>query len=199
MKTFANRTDEELALLYAAGDNKAFDELLARNQQKVFDYIQFVVHDYDLSNDIFQDTFIKAIIFLQDGKYTDTGKFYFWLTRIAHNAIIDKFRRIKSAHIVEPNDDNDLSNLTSDELKEGNREMEFVNNQIRADIRHMISMLPANQREVVYMRYYLDLSFKEIAEITGVSINTSLGRMRYAILNMRRMAKKNHMQLDMEF
>ena len=199
MKTFANRTDEELALLYAAGDNKAFDELLARNQQKVFDYIQFVVHDYDLSNDIFQDTFIKAIIFLQDGKYTDTGKFYFWLTRIAHNAIIDKFRRIKSAHIVEPNEDNDLSNLTSDELKEGNREMEFVNNQIRADIRHMISLLPANQREVVYMRYYLDLSFKEIAEITGVSINTSLGRMRYAILNMRRMAKKNHMQLDMEF
>jgi RNA polymerase sigma-70 factor (ECF subfamily) len=198
MKTFANRTDEELALLYAAGDNKAFDELLARNQQKVFDYIQFVVHDYDLSNDIFQDTFIKAIIYLQDGKYTDTGKFYFWLTRIAHNAIIDKFRRIKSAHIVEPNDDNDLSNLTSDELKEGNREMEFVNNQIRADVRHMISMLPANQREVVYMRYYLDLSFKEIAEITGVSINTSLGRMRYAILNMRRMAKKNHMQLDME-
>lgn len=199
MKTFANRTDEELALLYAAGDNKAFDELLARNQQKVFDYIQFVVHDYDLSNDIFQDTFIKAIIYLQDGKYTDTGKFYFWLTRIAHNAIIDKFRRIKSAHIVEPNDDNDLSNLTSDELKEGNREMEFVNNQIRADVRHMISMLPANQREVVYMRYYLDLSFKEISEITGVSINTSLGRMRYAILNMRRMAKKNHMQLDMEF
>lgn len=199
MKTFANRTDEELALLYAAGDNKAFDELLTRNQQKVFDYIQFVVHDYDLSNDIFQDTFIKAIIFLQDGKYTDTGKFYFWLTRIAHNAIIDKFRRIKSAHIVEPNDDNDLSNLTSDELKEGNREMEFVNNQIRADVRHMISLLPANQREVVYMRYYLDLSFKEIAEITGVSINTSLGRMRYAILNMRRMAKKNHMQLDMEF
>ncbi len=199
MKTFANRTDEELALLYAAGDNKAFDELLARNQQKVFDYIQFVVHDYDLSNDIFQDTFIKAIIYLQDGKYTDTGKFYFWLTRIAHNAIIDKFRRIKSAHIVEPNDDNDLSNLTSDDLKEGNREMEFVNNQIRADVRHMISMLPANQREVVYMRYYLDLSFKEIAEITGVSINTSLGRMRYAILNMRRMAKKNHMQLDMEF
>lgn len=199
MKTFANRTDEELALLYAAGDNKAFDELLARNQQKVFDYIQFVVHDYDLSNDIFQDTFIKAIIYLQDGKYTDTGKFYFWLTRIAHNAIIDKFRRIKSAHIVEPNDDNDLSNLTSDELKEGNREMEFVNNQIRADVRHMISMLPANQREVVYMRYYLDLSFKEIAEITGVSINTSLGRMRYAILNMRRMTKKNHMQLDMEF
>ena len=199
MKTFANRTDEELALLYAAGDNKAFDELLARNQQKVFDYIQFVVHDYDLSNDIFQDTFIKAIIYLQDGRYTDTGKFYFWLTRIAHNAIIDKFRRIKSAHIVEPNSDNDLSNLTSDDLKEGNREMEFVNNQIRADIRHMISMLPANQREVVYMRYYLDLSFKEIAEITGVSINTSLGRMRYAILNMRRMAKKNHMQLDMEF
>jgi RNA polymerase sigma-70 factor (ECF subfamily) len=198
MKTFANRTDEELALLYAAGDNKAFDELLARNQQKVFDYIQFVVHDYDLSNDIFQDTFIKAIIYLQDGKYTDTGKFYFWLTRIAHNAIIDKFRRIKSAHIVEPNDDNDLSNLTSDELKEGNREMEFVNNQIKADIRHMISLLPANQREVVYMRYYLELSFKEIAEITGVSINTSLGRMRYAILNMRRMAKKNHMQLDME-
>ncbi len=198
MKTFANRTDEELALLYVAGDNKAFDELLARNQQKLFSYIQFVVRDYDLANDIFQDTFIKAIVKLQEGKYVDSGKFSYWLTRIAHNIIIDKFRRTKSEHIVEPNADNDLSHLGSNDLTEGSRESEYVNTQIMDDVRHLMDALPAAQREVVYMRYYQELSFKEIAEITGVSINTSLGRMRYALINMRRMAKQHHVFLDME-
>ena len=120
MKTYANRTDEELALLYTAGDNKAFDELLARNQQKLFNYILFVVRDQDIANDIFQDTFIKAITKLQEGKYADSGKFSFWLTRIAHNVIIDKFRRTKSEHIIEPNVDNDLSHLSNDTLTEGN-------------------------------------------------------------------------------
>ena len=198
MKTFANRTDEELALLYTAGDNKAFDELLARNQQKLFNYILFVVHDHEMANDIFQDTFIKAIVKLQEGKYSDSGKFSFWLTRIAHNIIIDKFRRDKSEHIVEPNAENDLSHLSHNALTEGSRESEYVNTQIMDDVRHLMDTLPATQREVVYMRYYQDLSFKEIAEITGVSINTSLGRMRYALINMRRMAKQHQMFLDME-
>ena len=198
MKTYADRTDEELALLYTTGDNKAFDELLERNQQKLFSYIQFVVRDYDMANDIFQDTFIKAIVKLQEGKYTDSGKFYYWLTRIAHNVIIDKLRRIKSEHIIEPNDDNDLNSLSNDTLKEGNRENEYVNAQIMDDVRHLMDSLPANQREVVYMRYYQDMSFKEIADLTGVSINTSLGRMRYALINMRRMAKQHQMFLDME-
>jgi RNA polymerase sigma-70 factor (ECF subfamily) len=198
MKTFANRTDEELALLYTAGDNKAFDELLARTQQKLFNYILFVVRDQETANDIFQDTFIKAIMKLQEGKYSNSGKFSFWLTRIAHNIIIDKFRRIKSEHIIEPNADNDLSHLSNDTITEGCRESEYVNTQIMDDVRHLMDTLPAVQREVVYMRFYQELSFKEIAELTGVSINTSLGRMRYALINMRRLAKQYRIQLDLE-
>lgn len=198
MKTYTNRTDEELALLYTAGDDKAFDELLARNQQKLFNYIIFIVRDQDLANDIFQDTFIKAIVKLQEGKYSDTGKFSFWLTRIAHNIIIDKFRRNKSEHIIEPNADNDLTHLKNDSLTEKCRESEYINTQIMDDVRQLMDTLPEAQREVVYMRYYQDLSFKEISEITGVSINTSLGRMRYALINMRRMAKQHQMFLDME-
>ena len=191
MKTFVNHSDEELALLYSAGDVKAFDELLARNQQKLFNYILFVVGDQELANDVFQDTFVKIIVKLQEGKYTDSGKFSFWLTRIAHNVIMDRYRRQKSEHIIEPNKENDLSQLRTDTLTAGNRENEYVNTQIMDDVRHLMDSLPATQREVVYMRYYQDLSFKEIAEITGVSINTSLGRMRYALINMRRMAKQH--------
>lgn len=198
MKTFINRTDEELALLYMAGDNSAFDELLARNQQKVFDYILFVVRDPELANDVFQDTFVKVIIKLQEGKYVNNGKFSFWLTRIAHNIIMDKYRRQRGEHIVEPNADNDLSLLRSDTLTDGNRENEYVNNQVMTDVRHIMNALPTAQREVVYMRFYQDMSFKEIAELTGVSINTSLGRMRYALINMRRMAKQHQISLDLE-
>ena len=135
---------------------------------------------------------------LQEGKYSDSGKFSFWLTRIAHNIIIDKFRRTKSEHIVEPNADNDLSHLSNDSLTEGSRESEYVNTQIMDDVRRLMETLPAVQREVVYMRFYQELSFKEIAELTGVSINTSLGRMRYALINMRRMAKQHSIFLDLE-
>lgn len=198
MKTFANHSDEELALLYSAGDIKAFDELLARNQQKLFNYILFVVGDQELANDVFQDTFVKIIVKLQEGKYTDSGKFSFWLTRIAHNVIMDRYRRQKSEHIIEPNKENDLSQLRTDTLTAGNRENEYVNTQIMDDVRHLMDSLPATQREVVYMRYYQDLSFKEIAEITGVSINTSLGRMRYALINMRRMAKQHRIFLNLD-
>lgn len=198
MKTFVNHSDEELALLYSAGDVKAFDELLARNQQKLFNYILFVVGDQELANDMFQDTFVKIIVKLQEGKYTDSGKFSFWLTRIAHNVIMDRYRRQKSEHIIEPNKENDLSQLRTDTLTAGNRENEYVNTQIMDDVRHLMDSLPATQREVVYMRYYQDLSFKEIAEITGVSINTSLGRMRYALINMRRMAKQHQIFLNLD-
>lgn len=198
MKTFVNHSDEELALLYSAGDVKAFDELLARNQQKLFNYILFVVGDQELANDVFQDTFVKIIVKLQEGKYTDSGKFSFWLTRIAHNVIMDRYRRQKSEHIIEPNKENDLSQLRTDTLTAGNRENEYVNTQIMDDVRHLMDSLPATQREVVYMRYYQELSFKEIAEITGVSINTSLGRMRYALINMRRMAKQHQIFLNLD-
>ena len=188
-----------LALRYVGGDNRAFDELLVRNQQKLYSYIMFVVRDPELANDVFQDTFVKVITRLQEGKYTDSGKFSFWLTRIAHNIIMDCYRQQKNEHIVEPTADNDLSKLSSEELMDINRENEYVNTQILSDVRHIMDALPAPQREVVYMRYYQDLSFKEIAAMTGVSINTSLGRMRYALINMRRLAKQHNIQLSMEF
>ena len=198
MKHYDGIADETLALLYIGGDNRAFDELLARNQQKLYNYILFVVRDPELANDVFQETFVKVITRLQEGKYTDSGKFSFWLSRIAHNVIMDTFRQQKSEHIVEASEDTDLNKLRRQDLMEMNRENEFVNAQILQDVRHLMDTLPAPQREVVYMRYYQDLSFKEIAEATGVSINTSLGRMRYALINMRRLAKEHDLQLNLE-
>ena len=198
MKNYESMTDEMLALQYVGGDNGAFDELLTRNQKKLYDYIMFVVRDPELANDVFQETFVKVITRLQEGKYTDSGKFSFWLIRIAHNVIMDTFRLQKSVHIIEPTAGNDLSKLKSDSLMDLNRENEYVNAQVLRDVRHIMDSLPAPQREVVYMRYYQELSFKEIAEATGVSINTSLGRMRYALINMRRMAKQHEIQLNLE-
>lgn len=185
-------------MLYVEGNNRAFDELLSRNQKKLFQYISFVVRDPELANDIFQDTFVKVITRMQEGKYTACGKFSFWLIRIAHNIIMDNFRQQKSEHIIEPTVDNDLSRLSSKDLLDLNRENEYVNGQILDDVRHMMDTLPTAQREVVYMRFYQDMSFKEIAAVTGVSINTSLGRMRYALLNLRRMARKHDILLNLE-
>ena len=198
MKQFDNMSDEELALLYIKGNNRAFDELLIRNQSKLFTYILFMVKDQDVANDIFQDTFVKVITKLHEGKYTDSGRFSYWITRIAHNVIMDWYRIQKNEHIVEPTEDNDLSNLKGASVTDTNRENEIINEQILSDVKHMMNCLPVSQREVVYMRFYQDLSFKEIADITGVSINTSLGRMRYAILNMRRMAKDHNIILKYE-
>ena len=195
MKNFEGVTDESLALLYVQGNNRAFDELLNRSQTKLFTYIMFVVHDHDVADDIFQETFVKVITKLQQGQYTDSGKFQFWLTRIAHNCIMDWYRTQQANHIVEVNKDNDLQNLKSASVMDICRETEMVNEQILRDIKKMVDVLPATQREVVYMRYYQQLSFKEIAELTGVSINTSLGRMRYALINLRRMAKENQIEL----
>lgn len=199
MKKYDGLTDEMLALRYIEGDNRAFDELLTRNQQKLYNYIMFVVRDPELANDVFQDTFVKVISKLQEGKYTDSGKFSFWLTRIAHNVIMDVYRQQKGEHIVESGEDNDLSRLRSNDLMDSNREAEYVNTQIMADVRNLMDTLPATQREVVYMRFYQQLSFKEIAELTGVSINTSLGRMRYALMNLRKMAKKHQIELALEY
>lgn len=195
MKKFEGVTDEALALLYVQGNNRAFDELLNRSQTKLFMYIMFVVHDHDVADDIFQETFVKAITKLQQGQYTDSGKFQFWLTRIAHNCIMDWYRDQQGNHIIDANKDNNLQNLKSASVMDLCRETEMVNEQVLLDIKRMVDVLPAPQREVVYMRYYQQLSFKEIAELTGVSINTSLGRMRYALINLRRMAKDNQIEL----
>ena len=198
MKKFEGMTDEALAILYVKGNNGAFDELLERTQTKLFTYIMFVVHDHDVADDIFQETFVKVITRLQSGQYTDSGKFIFWLTRIAHNCIMDWYRQQEGRHIVEPNANNDLQNLSTASVMDTFRESELVNEQVLCDVRRIMDALPAPQREVVYMRYYQQLSFKEISEITGVSINTSLGRMRYALINMRRMAKEHNIELALQ-
>ncbi|MBR1484539.1 MAG: sigma-70 family RNA polymerase sigma factor [Prevotella sp.] len=195
MKKYDGLTDEALALLYVDGDNRAFDELLSRTQEKLFTYIMFVVRDHDTADDVFQETFVKVIVKLQHRQYSDTGKFMFWLTRIAHNVIMDRYRAQRNEHIVEPTADNDLSNLSGDTVLDTYRESQIVNEQVLRDVKKMMNNLPEPQREVVYMRFYQQLSFKEIAEITGVSINTALGRMRYAIINLRRMAKEHHIEL----
>jgi len=197
MTNWEEMTDEQLALSYINGSNKAFDVLLQRNQSKLFAYIMFVVRDHDVADDVFQETFVKVVTRLQQGKYNPTGKFSAWLTRIAHNVIMDLYRDQKAGKIVETGENNDLSNLSKD-LLDSNIETEYVNTQVMRDVRRMMDTLPAPQREVVYMRFYQQLSFKEIAEATGVSINTSLGRMRYAILNLRRMAKDHRIQLELD-
>lgn len=198
MKYLEEMSDEELALDYIDGNNRAFDLLLARNQSKLFSYIIFVVRDQDTANDIFQETFVKVITKLHQKKYTTSGKFGAWIMRIAHNVIMDWYREQKAERIIEPTENNDLSNLSGKDILDGSIENQFVREQVMTDVKKMMNMLPATQREVVFMRFYQQLSFKEIAEMTNVSINTALGRMRYAILNLRRMAKEHDMALQFD-
>ncbi len=189
-------TDEQLVNAYAKGDNEAFDTLLNRHKDRVLAYIIHIVKNRDLAEDLFQETFVKAIMTIKQGRYTDTGKFSAWLTRIAHNLIIDHYRQEKSENTVSAdNDDTDLLNRR--DLAEATIEDHLVEKQILKDVRKIIGILPASQREVVMMRYYKDMSFKEIAEATGVSINTALGRMRYAIINMRRIANEHGISLTL--
>lgn len=198
MENISRLTDEELAISYVRGNNRAFDELLSRNQSKLFSYILFVVRDEDKANDLFQETFVKVITKLHQGRYVDSGKFGAWIMRIAHNVIMDWYREQRSRNLIEPTDENDLSNLSGNVILDSNVENRYVNDQIMVDVKNMMNMLPPTQREVVFMRFYQDLSFKEIAETTGVSINTSLGRMRYAILNLRRMSKEHNIALQLD-
>lgn len=197
MKNLNEMTDEELAISYIEGNNRAFDMLLSNNQRKVFMYILFVVRNRDVANDVFQDTFVKVVTQLQQKRYVPNGKFSAWVMRIAHNEIMDWYRDQRNDKIVEAPKDNDLSNVGGADVTLNSIESHFVNNQVLADVKRMMNLLPASQREVVYMRFYQGMSFKEIAETTGVSINTSLGRMRYAILNLRRMAKEHDVQLQL--
>ena len=180
-------TDDQLVAAYAKGDNQAFDTLLSRHQSRVFSYIYSVVKNRDVADDIFQETFVKAITTIKQGRYAESGRFAAWISRIAHNLIIDYYRQEKSENTLSA-DDEGVDVLNRRELSDCNIEDVMVNEQIHNDVRRIIEALPENQREVLMMRYYKDMSFKEIAEATQVSINTSLGRMRYAILNMRRIA-----------
>ena len=191
-------TDEELALAYIDGNNKAFDELLSRNQDKVFTYIMCIVKNEDLANDLFQDTFLKVIVKLKKRQYSDKGKFFWWLARIAHNVIIDYYREQKNEKTVDVSQENDLSNIKTEVVMSDNRETELTNAQTMKDVVFLMNMLPEPQRDVVYMRYFQNLSFKEIAEETNVSINTSLGRMRYALINMRKLSREYDISLNIE-
>lgn len=198
MSTLKTMTDEELALAYIDGNNRAFDELLSRNQEKIFTYIMYVVKDEDLANDLFQETFLKVITKLQNHQYSDSGKFIWWLTRIAHNVIIDYYRALKSDKVVDAPRENDLSNLRSASVMDSNRESELNNAQVLKDVKRLMEALPETQRDVVYMRFFQELSFKEIAELTNVSINTSLGRMRYALINLRKLTRQYNVNLNLE-
>ena len=197
MDNLKKMTDEELVILYSKGENQAFDTLLNRYQNRLYSYIYFIVKSTELAEDIFQETFVKAIMTIKQGRYTENGKFPAWLTRIAHNLIIDNYRQERNENVIS-NDDSEIDLLNNMKLSEGTIEMEIINEQIHDDVRHLVKQLPDNQREVIYMRFYQDLSFKEIADITGVSINTALGRMRYAILNLRRMAEEKEMILTLD-
>ena len=194
METLQKMTDDALVALYSKGNNQAFDILLERYKDKLYSYIHFSVRNDELAEDVFQETFVKAIVTIQQGRYTENGKFAAWLTRIAHNLVIDLFRQEKNENVVS-NDETEVDLFNDVKLSDDNIETKLVNEQVLSDVRRLVDFLPDNQREVVYMRFYQDLSFKEISEITGVSINTALGRMRYALLNLRRMAEEKNIEL----
>ncbi len=194
MRNYNKYTDEQLVSTYAGGDNAAFDALLNRHKAKLFNYILSLVKDAELADDIFQETFVKVIITIKQNRYNDQGKFSAWLFRIARNLAIDSFRQERTEGTVST-DNNDFDILNRQEFSEGTIEDSLIELQIEEDLHRLIEHLPESQREVLTMRYYGDLSFKEIAEQTGVSINTALGRMRYAILNLRRMAKEQALSL----
>ena len=196
MKKFNEQSDDQLITLYVDGKNEAFDELLERHKDRIFMYIYHSVKNEELANDLFQDTFVKAITTIKQGRYVENGHFAAWVTRIAHNLIIDYYRQVRNENL-QSTDDTDFNILNRKELSDVTIEDNLVMSQIHSDVRRLIRTLPRSQREVLVMRYYKNMSFKEIADTTGVSINTALGRMRYAILNMRRLAEEHNIALTM--
>lgn len=196
MDCYNDKSDERLISLYVSGCNEAFDELLNRHKDFVYGYIFRSVKNEDVANDIFQETFVKVITTLNSGRYVENGKFSAWITRIAHNRIIDYYRQLKNEGL-QSTDSTELNILNRKEYSDSTIEDTLVLNQIHKDIRRLICELPKSQRDVVVMRYYKDMSFKEISDQTGVSINTALGRMRYALINLRRLANEHNIALTM--
>ena len=197
MKSLSQLADDELVKLYENGNNGAFEILLSRYKSKVYSYIYLIVRNKELTEDIFQDTFIKAIATIQQGRYVESGKFLGWVNRIAHNLIIDHFRREKNENTFS-SDGVDYDIVNNAKLSEKSFEDILSNEQVLTDVVRLIEFLPPSQQSVIRMRFFEDLSFKEIAEKTDVSINTALGRMRYALLNMRRIAAENDVYLEMK-
>lgn len=187
-------SDQVLLNNYLSGDRAAISQLIDRHTHRVRDYIRMMVKDNDVADDILQETFIKAVRVIDEGRYADTGKFLSWILRIAHNQVIDHFRSQKNAKTVSESDAG-YNMLGTLRFAERTVEDAMISSQIEEDVRRLIERLPAEQREVVMMRYYSGLSFQEIADQTDVSINTALGRMRYALINLRKMIKENNLIL----
>jgi len=187
--------DRELLTAYSSGNGDAVSVLIERHRKRVFDYIRMMVKDPDLADDLFQETFIKVVKSLRERRYEDNGKFLAWVMRIAHNQVIDHFRRQKQQNNVR-NEDAGYDLLNNKKYSDRTVEETMISDQITSDIRKLVEYLPAEQKEVVIMRHYLDMSFKEIAEQTGVSINTALGRMRYALINLRKLIEEKQLVLN---
>lgn len=195
MVKLAKLTDEELVSLYIKGNNEAFDVLLNRYESKVFSYIAYSVRNQEVAQDLFQDAFMRVITTLRSGKYTEQQKFSSWLMRITHNLLIDFFRQQKNENTIS-NDESEIDLLNDVELADdNNREKQMIDQQNLKGLDAIISMLPENQQEVIRLRYYKELSFKEIADLTNVSINTALGRVRYALINLRKLAIEHNISL----
>jgi len=187
-------SDYQLVEQFVTGDHSSFEELLRRYKDRVFTYIYLIVRNQELAEDIFQDTYVKVIKSLHAGKYQDNGKFLSWVLRIAHNLIIDHFRKEKQLNTISRDDyESDIFNSKS--LAEKNVEDIIVKDQISKDVRNLIDELPDDQKQVIILRHYLNFSFKEIADYTDVSINTALGRMRYALLNLRKLVEERNLML----
>lgn len=186
-------SDALLVSAYMTGDESALSELITRHKQRIYSFIYSKVYDRDVSEDIFQDTFIKVINTLKRGKYNEEGKFLPWVMRIAHNLVIDHFRKSNRMPKFENNDDFNIFSVLSDGAL--NAEKQLVKEQVENDLRKLIEELPDDQKQVLMMRMYKEMSFKEISEQTGVSINTALGRMRYALINLRKVIDKHNIIL----
>ena len=195
MDKLCKLSDEQLVKNYANGDSDAFDTLLARYQQKIYSYILFLVHDDEVADDLFQETFMKAIVTIRQGRYVESGRFSACLTRIAHNLVIDKYRQDRNSNVIS-NDASDADLFNDVSLSDITVEMKMITEQSLTDVGRLLKELPDNQKEVLYMRFYQDLSFKEIADATGVSINTALGRMRYGLINLRKMVSERGIVLE---
>lgn len=190
---FTDLSDNHLVARYIAGDNKALEALILRHKGKIFTSILVLVKDEELAGDIFQETFIKVIKTLKKGNYQEEGKFLPWVMRIGHNLVIDHFRKSKRMPMVRDTDEFAITDTLK--VDEDNIEDQMISNRITEQVRLLIDLLPDEQREVVVMRHYAGMSFKEIADITNVSINTSLGRMRYALINLRKIIEEKELQL----
>lgn len=189
----SNLSDQELVKNYINGDNSSFEVLLNRHKNRVFAFIMSKIKNKDLSEDIFQDTYVKVVNSLQKGKYNEEGKFLPWVMRIAHNLVIDYFRKQKKMQMIRSNNDFDIFDVIKD--SKINADEKLIKDQIFSDLNSLIDKLPSDQKEVLKMRYYEELSFKKIAEHFDISINTALGRMRYALINLRALSKKHHVDL----